>query len=72
MTPIAAEPKRCSSTKSLAGGLTAENVGDAIRQVRPFGLDLCSSVRTNGQLDPAKLATFMMAVRRAEWALEPA
>jgi phosphoribosylanthranilate isomerase len=56
----------------LAGGLTAENVGDAIRQVRPFGLDLCSSVRTNGQLDPAKLATFMMAVRRTEWALDPA
>jgi phosphoribosylanthranilate isomerase len=54
----------------LAGGLTAENVGDAIRQVRPFGLDLCSSVRTNGQLDPAKLATFMMAVRRADWALD--
>jgi phosphoribosylanthranilate isomerase len=52
----------------LAGGLTAENVGDAIRQVRPFGLDLCSGVRTNGQLDAEKLATFMMAVRRAEWA----
>ena len=52
----------------LAGGLTAENVGDAIRQVQPFGLDLCSGVRTNGQLDAAKLATFMMAVRRAEWA----
>jgi len=52
----------------LAGGLTAENVGDALRQVQPFGLDLCSGVRTNGQLDAAKLATFMMAVRRAEWA----
>jgi phosphoribosylanthranilate isomerase len=52
----------------LAGGLTAENVGDAIRQVRPFGLDLCSGVRTSGQLDAAKLATFMTAVRRAEWA----
>ncbi len=34
----------------LAGGLTAENVGDAIRQVGPFGLDLCSGVRTNGHL----------------------
>ena len=39
----------------LTGGLTAENVGDAIRQVRPFGLDLCSGVRTNGQLDPQSL-----------------
>jgi phosphoribosylanthranilate isomerase len=40
----------------LAGGLTTENVGDAIRQVRPFGVDLCSAVRTNGQLDAQKLA----------------
>jgi phosphoribosylanthranilate isomerase len=50
----------------LAGGLTAENVGDAIRDVRPFGLDLCSGVRTNGRLDAKTLATFMMAVKRAE------
>jgi phosphoribosylanthranilate isomerase len=52
----------------LAGGLTAENVGDAIRQVRPFGLDLCSGARTNGQLHAPKLAIFMMAVRLPEWA----
>jgi phosphoribosylanthranilate isomerase len=53
----------------LAGGLTAENVGDAIRQVRPFGLDLCSGVRTNGELDAAKLAAFVTAVKRTEWSL---
>jgi phosphoribosylanthranilate isomerase len=40
----------------LAGGLNAENVRNAIRQVGPFGLDLCSSVRTNGHLDEEKLA----------------
>lgn len=46
----------------LAGGLKAENVREAIETVRPFGLDLCSSVRTNGKLDTAKLAAFFKAV----------
>lgn len=50
----------------LAGGLSAGNVADAIRQVRPFGVDLCSGVRTDGRLDPAKLAAFMQAVKRAD------
>jgi phosphoribosylanthranilate isomerase len=47
----------------LAGGLRAENVADAIRTVRPFGVDVCSGVRTEGRLDEAKLAAFMRAVR---------
>jgi phosphoribosylanthranilate isomerase len=42
----------------LAGGLNAGNVGEAIRTVRPFGLDICSGVRTNGKLDEQKLAEF--------------
>jgi phosphoribosylanthranilate isomerase len=42
----------------LAGGLNAQNVQEAIRQVGPFGLDLCSGVRTNGRLDEEKLARF--------------
>ena len=46
----------------LAGGLCAANVGDAIRTVKPFGVDLCSGVRTNGRLDPHKLSDFMAAV----------
>lgn len=46
----------------LAGGLNADNVRDAIRQVGPFGLDLCSSVRTNDQLDEEKLARFFESV----------
>jgi phosphoribosylanthranilate isomerase len=50
----------------LAGGLSAANVADAIRQVRPYGLDLCSGVRTNGQLDPEKLSAFMLAVRQTD------
>lgn len=46
----------------LAGGLRAENVAEAIRQVQPFGLDLCSSVRTAGRLDEAKLSRFFAVV----------
>lgn len=42
----------------LAGGLNPENVSDAIKLVGPFGVDLCSSVRTNGLLDEAKLSHF--------------
>lgn len=47
----------------LAGGLHAENVAHAIRQVRPFGVDVCSGVRTQGKLDPVKLEAFFLAVR---------
>ena len=46
----------------LAGGLTAENVAAAIETVRPFGVDVCSGVRSNGRLDGDKLAAFMAAV----------
>ena len=42
----------------LAGGLTPENVAVAIRDVRPFGLDICSGLRTNGNLDEAKVRRF--------------
>jgi len=46
----------------LAGGLRADNVAGAIRAVRPYGVDLCSGVRTDGRLDRAKLSAFMEAV----------
>ncbi|MBC6492420.1 phosphoribosylanthranilate isomerase [Flavihumibacter stibioxidans] len=42
----------------LAGGLNPSNVKQAIDEVQPYGLDLCSGVRTNGRLDPAKLEAF--------------
>jgi phosphoribosylanthranilate isomerase len=48
----------------LAGGLKAENVKEAIETVQPFGLDLCSSVRTNGLLDRAKLEHFFEAMEK--------
>jgi phosphoribosylanthranilate isomerase len=50
----------------LAGGLNPQNVNVAIEQVRPFGLDLCSGVRTEGALDPQKLARFMELVVKYE------
>jgi phosphoribosylanthranilate isomerase len=49
----------------LAGGLTPENVAEAIATVSPFGLDLCSGVRTLGALDEGKLARFFAAVAAA-------
>jgi phosphoribosylanthranilate isomerase len=45
----------------LAGGLHAGNVKEALDKVQPFGLDLCSGVRTNKALDPAKLEAFFNA-----------
>lgn len=56
---------RSSRPVFLAGGLTPANVGEAIRTVRPFGVDLCSGVRTGGRLDADKLSAFMEAVASA-------
>jgi phosphoribosylanthranilate isomerase len=47
----------------LAGGLAASNVFEAILQVRPFGIDVCSGVRSNGRLDEGKLAALFEQVR---------
>ncbi len=47
----------------LAGGLNAGNLAEAIRQVGPFGVDVCSGVRTNGMLDENKLVRFIEAAR---------
>lgn len=49
----------------LAGGLRPDNVGDAIARVAPFGLDLCSGVRTDGRLDAAKLERFVSNANRS-------
>ena len=45
----------------LAGGLKRENVSEAIREVRPFGIDVCSGLRIEGRLDPQKLEEFFRA-----------
>ncbi len=46
----------------LAGGLKPENVAKAIEEVRPFAVDVCSGVRTNGLLDREKLGNFIKNV----------
>lgn len=46
----------------LAGGINKDNVKEAIEFVQPFGIDLCSSVRTNGKLDERKLGEFFKSV----------
>jgi phosphoribosylanthranilate isomerase len=49
----------------LAGGLNPANIAQAISQVRPFGVDVCSGLRSGGKLDEEKLAAFVAAVQAA-------
>jgi phosphoribosylanthranilate isomerase len=48
----------------LAGGLKPENVREAIETVEPFGVDVCSGIRTNGALDEHKLELFIKEALR--------
>lgn len=51
----------------IAGGLTPENVEEAVARARPFGVDASTGVEASpGRKDPDKLARFVMAVRRAD------
>lgn len=47
----------------LAGGLSPANAASAVREVAPWGLDICSGLRPHGRLDPRLLHAFMRAVR---------
>jgi len=49
----------------LSGGLTPENVGDAIRAAVPYAVDVATGVETGGQKDPAKIRAFVARVQ--EW-----
>ena len=53
--------ERCGRPVFLAGGLKPENIAEAVARVRPFGLDLCSGIRTDGKLDAEKLERFVAA-----------
>ncbi len=55
--------KKIDKPLFLAGGLTAQNAPGATLQVAPFGLDLCSGVRTEGKLDATKLLAFFTSLQ---------
>lgn len=48
----------------LAGGLDAENVGEAVRQIHPYAVDVSSGIETEGRKDKEKMTAFVAAVRR--------
>lgn len=47
----------------LAGGLDSQNILEAIKTVNPYGVDLCSGVRSHGHLDSQKLTTFFEVIK---------
>ena len=60
-------PSNLPSYLVLSGGLTADNIGDAIRRVRPVAVDVSSGVEAGkGIKDHSKIAAFVAAVRKAD------
>lgn len=57
--------QHCRRRFFLAGGLTSDNVDDAIRVAQPYAVDVSSSLETDGRKDPEKIRRFVAAVRRS-------
>lgn len=57
--------QHCRRRFFLAGGLTPDNVEDAIRVAQPYAVDASSSLETDGRKDPEKIRRFVAAVRRS-------
>ncbi len=60
--------RRCKLPIILAGGLTPDNVADAIRQVRPYAVDTASGVETKGVRNPTLVRLFIEQCGRADTA----
>lgn len=57
--------QHCRRRFFLAGGLTPDNVEDAIRVAQPYAVDASSSLESDGRKDPEKIRRFVAAVRRS-------